>query len=598
MSPAVDLMDIFSIFPINKVYDNLFEDVFSLSYILVDYKKYLPDIFYVKLKRNNEHSFYSVEKNGEICQSEELVEKLIAEKTFAAVKSSYLAKGSKYTFEYDGGAGLFYINGAEASKQAVIDQLNQLSDDYLIMKTTKGEVVEYSAINREPLSCYYINGDCQGKEQELRELSLSIARHFPEIEYMHFTFMIDGERIYIVKVDTGMDLPNTISYNEDVLDYVKDKIKEKREKRTSVFVILYRYIYSIIASHKGFEDFMYRNWRRGKRQDTRSRCGTYRDLRWAHKRGFYSYRIEQYGLTEDNYKDFLSDYQYKRLRPINNVYKKWLWGKMSFNHILRKYRAVLPEYYYHIIVRKSGMVIRNIFAENNSFTDDIQGIFNLLDVKKKLVLKPIIGSHGEGFYKIESRQGEVFINDAQASRDELEQLILGFKASYAVTEYIELNQELKKIYPNVTSTIRMMVINRNGNDPVAEDAYFRFGTSQTGQTDNIADGGIYARINVNTGQILGGHIIENHIIKECNVHPDTGVAIDGFVPHWDMIVNQVVEVCRYIFPIEYMGFDIAVTDEGFKIIEINTHQDLHRYPEYNDNVKKYFNDKLKQRGQL
>ena len=46
--------------------------------------------------------------------------------------------------------------------------------------------------------------------------------------------------------------------------------------------------------------------------------------RWALERGFYPGRIELYGLTEDNYRDYMPDYNYFMLHPINNHFLKWL----------------------------------------------------------------------------------------------------------------------------------------------------------------------------------------------------------------------------------------------------------------------------------
>jgi len=58
------------------------------------------------------------------------------------------------------------------------------------------------------------------------------------------------------------------------------------------------------------------------------------------------------------------------------------------------------------------------------------------------------------------------------------------------------------------------------------------------------------------------------------------------------VLRVIPELCRYISPLEYLGFDVVMTDSGFKILEINTHQDLHRYPTYNENVHAYFMHKL------
>ena len=140
-----------------------------------------------------------------------------------------------------------------------------------------------------------------------------------------------------------------------------------------------------------------------------------------------------------------------------------------------------------------------------------------------------------------------------------------------------------------------MVINKAGDNPWIADAYIRIATASTGITDNISDGGVCARINLSTGEMFEPEQIINHIIKPCKVHPDSGVEIKGRIPNWDKIIKGVTEISNYIGQLEYLGFDIVVTEESFKVLEINTHQDLHRYPHYRPKVHSYFLGKVKEK---
>ena len=54
-----------------------------------------------------------------------------------------------------------------------------------------------------------------------------------------------------------------------------------------------------------------------------------------------------------------------------------------------------------------------------------------------------------------------------------------------------------------------------------------------------------------------------------------------------------MNICRFMPELEYLGFDIAITDDGFKIIEINIHQDLHKVAEHSPEFKQFYQDKLK-----
>ena len=88
----------------------------------------------------------------------------------------------------------------------------------------------------------------------------------------------------------------------------------------------------------------------GCKEDNRTAHTTRAQKRWAHQRRVLLYRIAQYGLTEENYRDFLSDYQYKRLRPLNPGFQKWFWNKTNLPDILGDYAHCLPRYFFRVLV--------------------------------------------------------------------------------------------------------------------------------------------------------------------------------------------------------------------------------------------------------
>lgn len=578
-----------SILPINKTFDKLFEDRLSIRYLLSEYKQFLPEYYCVAFERNGKLALCNISDNGSKYTSKDLIELLHNKRAFCIEKSNINTFKPKYICQFDNGQ--YYINNILVEKNVLVEKLENLSNDDLILEYIKGDYQEVTIINEnrtEPI--VIINKDEFAPEIEL--LALDIAKNFQEIEYMNITFAVSKERITILKIETGLDLVRREYFPEEIKQYIDKKLLVRKKQKVNKVKIIKKYIYSYIAQRKGFVDYMYRNWKRGKKEDRKTRSVSYNQMIWAHRKGFYSYRIAQYGLTKYNYKNFLSDYDYKRLRPINNEYRKWLWDKLSFYYILRKYDIYLPEYYYHIFKQNEKVLV---FKKNNCPNDleaSIEGIIKLLVRKGTLAFKPVIASHGTGFYKLEYVNGSFFINDKISERSDVEEFIKNLDKYYLVTEYIEMHHQLKEIYPNVASTIRLMVINRNGDNPAIENAYFRIGNSKTGQTDNISSGGIFAHVDEKTGDFSDGKIIDSHIIKNCSKHPDTNKKIEGNIPFWGDICNRIIEISQYIFPLEYLGFDIVVTDVGFKILEINTHQDIHRYPEYSKEIHDYFRNKL------
>ena len=126
----------------------------------------------------------------------------------------------------------------------------------------------------------------------------------------------------------------------------------------------------------------------------------------------------------------------------------------------------------------------------------------------------------------------------------------------------------------------------------------RIGSVTTGTTDNVAFGGVFCKIDVGTGKYGNAEQSKNHVLVPCPRHPDTDTLIEGTIPHWQLITEQVIAISKYIGQLEYMGFDVVCTPESFVILEINSHQDLHRYIYYDPKIKQFFFDKLKYKKKL
>ena len=171
-------------------------------------------------------------------------------------------------------------------------------------------------------------------------------------------------------------------------------------------------------------------------------------------------------------------------------------------------------------------------------------------------------------------------------------MIRSFNSYYIVTEYLFLHEELRRIYPHSVNTIRVAVVNQSGFEPKIMQTYMRIGSSSTGFTDNVGYGGICAKVDIDTGEYYCPERIVDHVFVPCPVHPDTGVQIKGIVPNWSYMCEGVKSVCSFMPELEYLGFDIAITDDGFKILEINIHQDLHKVYEHSDEFREYFRDKM------
>lgn len=323
---------------------------------------------------------------------------------------------------------------------------------------------------------------------------------------------------------------------------------------------------------------------------------TLRDKLWAYRNGFLSRRIDQLGLNSKNISTFLSDYDYMKLAQINGRFVFWIDDKLTTKYVLAKFNENLPEYYFYLSFKNDSGVSKLMDCPDE-LTSDIDSILSLLKTKGNLALKTVSGAYGLGFIKIGFKSPMYLINDKEADEKEMRKLLMSLE-DYIVTEYVEMHEELKKIYPRSLNTVRLIVINENGDDPFIGIAGIKFGTKRSGFVDNITSGGVNCQIDTETGCFCGGFgVSENKEFVDHIVHPDTGVKLEGTVPNWQMVKEGIQKICKYIPMIEFMGFDVAVTADGFKIIEINSAPGLNRSSNpWGEKLNSYFSRLLKRKG--
>lgn len=340
---------------------------------------------------------------------------------------------------------------------------------------------------------------------------------------------------------------------------------------------------------KGYSSYAVSQWGDLLKNEYRSSDLPKKERKWAYERGFLPYRIAQYGLTEENYKTIISDEDYNYLFPLNKKYGMWVADKLTTRYTLAPFNRFLPEYYYHLMKDRDVMRLMDCPQE---YPVDLDGIIALLREKKLLAAKKASGSRGVGFYKLET-DGEGFIANGNTKTEAEFRAFLETLDDYIITEYVEMHPMLKKINPYSVNTIRATVINPHGNDAIFPFAFFRIGTKQSGIVDNVAQGGMVCKIDVKTGRFYDGQTLRNHVYQNVEYHPDTHERLEGILPNWQLVRHTLLEIMQYCPQLSWLGFDVAITEDSFKILEINVHQQLHKAHEYPPEVMDFLFSQLK-----
>ncbi|QBQ54494.1 sugar-transfer associated ATP-grasp domain-containing protein [Nitrosococcus wardiae] len=276
-------------------------------------------------------------------------------------------------------------------------------------------------------------------------------------------------------------------------------------------------------------------------------------------------------MTDTNYKSFIPDLVYLKMHPLNGVYSKWIDDKLTMRYVFSHYAEYMPKYYFEI---QKNKILRLIdYSHNFNSKPAFDDVLDLLKEEECLALKPWTGSGGRGFHKLSVKDDQFYLDNHKITKDEIKSLFAKLD-NYIVTEYVSSHAEIQKIYDVTPNTLRLMVIYDQSDGPQITGAFMRFGVKSSGMVDNAGAGGIFCGVRLSDGALFSPKQAVNGNVINVENHPDTGVTIKGYLPHWGIITKKMIEIGYSMPQLVYTGYDIVITNNSFKFIEINSHQDL------------------------
>lgn len=182
----------------------------------------------------------------------------------------------------------------------------------------------------------------------------------------------------------------------------------------------------------------------------------------------------------------------------------------------------------------------------------------------KVFYKPLDGHHGDGaapFDLTPETIGDVY--DTVSTYPE-----------GVVEEYVVQHPKMQALAPSAVNTVRMVTISNNDN-PVTPDgrhidvayASLKMGGANS-IVDNLTAGGMVAGIDLETGKLVTNAADEfDHVFEK---HPVTGTVIKGFeIPFFKETIEMVYDCYEKKKIQGYLGWDIAITEDGPMVIEVN-----------------------------
>ncbi|TMP50781.1 hypothetical protein CWB58_14510 [Pseudoalteromonas sp. S201] len=194
-----------------------------------------------------------------------------------------------------------------------------------------------------------------------------------------------------------------------------------------------------------------------------------------------------------------------------------------------------------------------------------------------IVIKPVIDScQGAGVNVINISTNKKFEMSGKTynSKELLKKLFSEYSGSYLIEEKIQQHSFNHRLYPEAVNTIRVDSLLAKSGEVIINSAYLRIGRNGR-KIDNWSgkQGGIGVNVNIQNGTLNSQGIdYSKNLYTE---HPDTHVSFSGLVvPYWEEIINIVKDAALQFPNLRALGWDIALTEDGPLILEVNADYDI------------------------
>lgn len=194
---------------------------------------------------------------------------------------------------------------------------------------------------------------------------------------------------------------------------------------------------------------------------------------------------------------------------------------------------------------------------------DFKEIFSDTD---RIIYKPISGHRGDDIESFDISKENI---------KSVYELLLSYPKG-VVEQYVVQHTKMASLNPESVNTVRIVTLSSN-ETPVLPDgrmldiayAGVRMGRTPGAIVDNLHSGGMMAGVDIHTGIIVTD--AADRAGNVFSVHPVTGTVIKGFeIPLFNEAIAMVKEAIVEMKIEGYIGWDIAIREDGPVLIECNT----------------------------
>ncbi|MDN3473544.1 hypothetical protein HHE92_05300 [Pseudoalteromonas arctica] len=271
-------------------------------------------------------------------------------------------------------------------------------------------------------------------------------------------------------------------------------------------------------------------------------------------------------LTIDEMKQFIPSYyfykiifpQYDNSKALLNIVEDKIVMDVLFDGMNFPTANVIAKKKTRYIFNSKGIALNN-----DSFAELLSSSHSA-----KLFIKPANGRGGSGIL-IAKKQDDVYKikgSDLELNFDYVSKL----KGDFVIEEAISQHLDIEAVYAHSVNTLRV-ITKRNTQGQVEIIATTLRMGSKGSEIDNTSAGGLVIGIDLLTGHAFRDYATHEYGSSRFYEHPDSGFKFkDLIIPNWLNIQNEILELANKNIILNLTGWDIAITNNGIVVIEINT----------------------------
>ncbi len=288
------------------------------------------------------------------------------------------------------------------------------------------------------------------------------------------------------------------------------------------------------------------------------------------------------GLTRDEY----HDYEFEKR---GEEFRKSFLGLNEQRHYLdllnpiKYYSLARNKYLAHKVLENTGVRKSELYCyyepegrvfDSNEIANNVADVCRILKQKgvEQCVIKDTENSHGEGVIvvkKVEYLNDDCKLNYFNGKIAHLSDVLR--KHPLIFESLIKQTAQFASFNASSVNTVRFMTVLYPNAEAKIIASFIKIGRAGS-CVDNAGSGGnVDVCIDIETGEIKYAIQYDGwHNITEIEKHPDSGTQLNGVViDNWEQIKAEVVRFQQSMPWCKAAGWDIAITDDGPLVIEVN-----------------------------